>query len=1463
MGRIPEDLAQGLKHHQAGQLGEAEAAYRKILRVDPRHADALHLLGVIGQQRGEPALAAELIGKAIASNGSNAVYHTNLGAAQQALGQFRESESSYRRAIRLQPKYADAHFNLGVLLAGHGDIAGAQQAYEQAVRIKPELAEAHVNLGNIYKSLGRIAEAEASFRRAIHARPSYALAHYNLGNLFHDQQRLDEALDSYERALKYDPSSLDILYNLGTASLAADRVERAVEVLQQAVAIAPDNARAHNNLGLALKQEGNLSRARECFERACLLSAPFAEAHNNLGSVHSALGNLEAAVECYNRALELSPRLATAHSNLGIAQRSLGNLPAARDAFEAVVQCTPDDVEAHIHLGAAYEALGEPELAVGAYEIATELDPAHAVAAFNLGNALAAAERLPEAAAAYETAINLNADFAQAHNNLGQVLQSIGCLGEAEASYRRALDLDSEYATASNNLGAALYARGRWNDAIELFRKALSIDPDHEQANTNLGSLLKNRGQIEAARECFQRVLANHPDRNKVRVLQSTMLRPVYRSMDELRATRAEFEHSVADLNAAGIRLDPGRDEMPGIFFLPYQGFNDREIQSELARLYPVERISPESALRKRAPGEKIRLGFISHHFRNHTIAHLMQGMMARFSRSKFAVTVLSVGDHRDDLAESIRRQSDRFVVLPENLAIARRLVAEQQLDVLFYADVGMDPFTYSLAFHRFAPVQCVTWGHPVTTGIPNMDYFISSELVEPVDADQHYTERLIRLKGLPTFYLRPPARSEIPDRTKYGVPADCHLYLCPQSLFKIHPDFDPLLAEILRRDPQGLVAFIEGLEPEWTELLENRLRSEYPDVISRVRFIPKQNHQEFLGLLAACDVMLDPLHFGGGNTTYEGLALGTPIVTLPSDYMRGRVTAACYRKMGLTDCIAGNAHEYVEFALRLGTDPAFRRTMQSRILATNHALYEDSAMLRELEAFFEQAVAGVESGRPAPLTHVPQSELAEPASDVTNAAVDADSTTVTSLPASPERTTPAAETTIAEAGQSRRRVRSKLTNPPAFAHQQSLASRPFRSVMSAPHSPLPDILRACTCPACGHHVAVPFYDGGKQPLATVAWPRSAEEARGMKRLPLTFMRCVECGHVYNRDFNYAEVPYSEKPNLMFNRGTVWTDHLRHVRDLILASIPAAPVVVEVGCGEGHLLRALAECRPSGRYIGFDPSNAINTGDGLIEGRRELFEPTKHLAELRPDLIVSRHVLEHLMNPLGFVQAISFAASWENVETRLFIEVPCIDQVIRIGRTVDFFYEHNSNFTTTSLERLLARCASDVEKVARSYNDEVVYGLARFCRRRDQVQFAAEAIAFRERTDRQRLTMATDLEELLTTGKKIAVWGGTGKAAAFINQHGLDAARFPLVVDSDPDKAGTYVPGTGQEIRFRDCLLTQPAEVILIATQWRAGDIVLEIQRTKIPFEQIVLEHDGRLVDYFEGEHPYRTREAA
>ena len=403
----------------------------------------------------------------------------------------------------------------------------------------------------------------------------------------------------------------------------------------------------------------------------------------------------------------------------------------------------------------------------------------------------------------------------------------------------------------------------------------------------------------------------------------------------------------------------------------------------------------------------------------------------------------------------------------------------------------------------------------------------------------------------------------------------------------------------------------------------------------------------------------------------------------------------------------------------------------------------------------------------------------------------------------------------------------------------------------------LDGMLHESFCPACGYHVAVSLYDGGSRPLATLAWPRSAEEARSMPAYPLSFVQCVDCGHVYNCEFDYSDVPYSDKPNLMFNKGRLWSDHLDRVRRLIVERLPERPTVVEIGCGDGSLLRSLAEARPDGRFAGFDPNAMADVAAGPVELHRCLFEPHRHLAEYRPDLIVSRHVLEHLMNPLGFVQSLAFGASWAGIETHLLIEVPCIDKALAAGRTVDFYYEHNSHFTTLSLTRLLQRCAAEVELVERGYRDEVVFGLARFARQAEQIEFARQALAFRSRTTEDHANVRRELQSLLAAGKTVAVWGGTGKGAALMAQYGLDAERFPVVVDSDPDKAGTFVPGGGQEIRFRDYLLEHPADVILIATQWRAADIHLEIQRHGIRCEKIVIEHEGRLIDYLNDEHPY------
>lgn len=394
-------------------------------------------------------------------------------------------------------------------------------------------------------------------------------------------------------------------------------------------------------------------------------------------------------------------------------------------------------------------------------------------------------------------------------------------------------------------------------------------------------------------------------------------------------------------------------------------------------------------------------------------------------------------------------------------------------------------------------------------------------------------------------------------------------------------------------------------------------------------------------------------------------------------------------------------------------------------------------------------------------------------------------------------------------------------------------------------------------CPVCYHSVAIPFFDGGNQTFATLGWPASAEEAQSMSRHPLNFVQCPNCTHVWNRSFSYSAIPYENNPNRMFNQGGIWKGHLATTRDLVLARLPKSPSVVEIGCGEGHFVRGISEARDgNGRFVGFDPNATPETGRG-VEFHARYFEPLQDMAIFAPDAVIIRHVLEHLTDPAALLEQLAWGATTLDKAVWFFAETPCIDRVFDTGRLADFFYEHPSQFTTQSFRTLMER-AGDVVELAHGYDGEVVYALVRLAVPAVRQDCARSASLFFQQAGIGRATIRAQLDDLSAGGKRIAIWGGTGKAAAFMHQFGVDAKRFPLVVDSDPDKVGTFVPGTGQEIVFRNVLKTQPAEIVIIPTQWRAKDIVAEMAREEITVVKVLIEHMGRLIDFVTDEHPYR-----
>lgn len=393
-------------------------------------------------------------------------------------------------------------------------------------------------------------------------------------------------------------------------------------------------------------------------------------------------------------------------------------------------------------------------------------------------------------------------------------------------------------------------------------------------------------------------------------------------------------------------------------------------------------------------------------------------------------------------------------------------------------------------------------------------------------------------------------------------------------------------------------------------------------------------------------------------------------------------------------------------------------------------------------------------------------------------------------------------------------------------------------------------------CPVCQHSVAVPFFNAGNHPLATLGWPSTSQEAKDMPKHPHDFVQCPSCTHVWNRSFSYDAIPYQNNPNRMYNKGGLWKGHLAKTRDLLLANLGEHPTVIDVGCGEGHFVRGLSESyEGAGRFIGFDPSAAPETGQG-VEFHAEYFEPLIHMGEYTPDAVVIRHVLEHLTNPSAILDELAWGGMYVHKTCWLFAEVPCIDRVMKSGRLADFFYEHTSHFTTESFRRLMER-AGTIMELGHGYDGEVVYALVKV-NTPNLIDNAIRSAEFCRKAVMSQKNIRMQLDDLADSGARVAIWGGTGKAAAFMHQFNADAERFPLVVDSDPEKAGTFVPGTGQMIQYRDVLKAMDVEFVIIPTQWRARDIEAEMEREGITAADILIEHNGALISLRDGKHPYQ-----
>ena len=673
-------------------------------------------------------------------------------------------------------------------------------------------------------------------------------------------------------------------------------------------------------------------------------------------------GNLEAARGGCARLLRASPRHPDVlHLQALLLQRD-GQLAQALQSADLGLAAGAQNQSLHNTRGMILQAMGRLGDAEQAFRDAAALNARDPGSRYNLGVVLESGGRLGEAIEAYDQALALDPRMVWATIGQGTCLISLAEPAKAAVKLEQALAIDPRCALAWTHLGNARLAQSQIALAEQHYRSALAIEPGNVTALDSLSNLLRASNRSEEA-AFFLREAQRIEPRIERSIRLALLLPFVYESREQMlecgRRVQTELEALVSTSQAVE-QISPGLLG-EGVFNLAYHAVNQRPVMQRLAQFYL--KLHPELAWRAPHLDDEppaaagLRIGFYSAHVHDHSVARSFAALVQALAlRDGFHVHLIS---QQDMSGPSVRRMYNdfrgEFVQIPNTYVSAREKIASLRLDVLVYLDIGMEPLSYFLAFARLARLQCVVGGHPVTTGIPAVDRYLSSALAESDDADSHYSEKLVRLP-IGFFSFREP---EVPahhkGRAELGLPISGRLYLCPMMLQKLHPDFDSALARILQLDPDGHVVLFRNADFPWHEALQIRLdRCVDAPLRSRLHFHPwVADPVDFLSINAHASVILDPFHFGIGSTAIATFAVGAPLVTWPGEFLRGRVGLAYNRLLDLPECIASDPDDYVRRAVEIASNPALRADIANRIAARKHRLFDHRQVVDDMASYF------------------------------------------------------------------------------------------------------------------------------------------------------------------------------------------------------------------------------------------------------------------------------------------------------------------------------------------------------------------------------------------------------------------------------------------------------------------------------------------------------------------------------
>lgn len=687
------------------------------------------------------------------------------------------------------------------------------------------------------------------------------------------------------------------------------------------------------------------------------------EALYRRGREAEAAGESDAALAAYRQLLGLRPDFANASLRLGMLLHQQGELAEAEIAYRRELAARPDFWACRANLAQLLsEREAAAELALAEAETALEACPLPAAQAdllLLIGKLLRRQGRPREALVRLESAEALQ-NSASLQGELARCRLQLGDSGAALRHYRSTLSLEPGFAL---HYEAAEFMVGlqRYPEAIGQFESLLAR-PQPIQAlraaliQGQIANAWQELNLPDQALKAYDSALAQaaHPALSLGRAL---VLPVVYDRLDQVAFWRQRMLSRLESLDPV---LPAGFDPLelnvlP--FYAAYQGYDDRPLMEALAKVYRRCLPDLEQGAYDLRRGPRRKVVVVSHFLYAHSVMHCFEALLLCLAQAPFELHLVAASNFVEDAVTArLRRAAASWTRLQGNLAHQLGQIRALAPELLIYTDMGLDPHSYILANYRLAPRQLLLPGQPVTSGLPSLDGFVSDRRSEPAGAQAHYSESLLLLDDLPSIYSLPPgSESHVPTlpspmgRARLDLPAQRRLYLCPAQAFKLHPAMDEAFARILALDPQAQLLLLDLTPNGLIAHALHRLQRRLGEAAARVRVLPRQQPDRFRDLLCQVDVVLETFPFASYNTLMSAFAVAAPVVTLASDYLRGRYCLGLYRQMGIAGPVANSIQAYAELAVDLASQPARRLALQREIAAARPRIFDNHSVGEEL----------------------------------------------------------------------------------------------------------------------------------------------------------------------------------------------------------------------------------------------------------------------------------------------------------------------------------------------------------------------------------------------------------------------------------------------------------------------------------------------------------------------------------